>query len=205
MSRKALWKPLVLFAALIALGLAFSGCAKRPEMEISAARTAVTEANTPDAQTYAPDALRRVRDAEQALDRELAVQDKKFVLFRKYEEAKRLAAEVQTKAGEAKTEAAAKKAEAMAEATRLIAEAKALLAEVQEMMTKAPRGKGTALDLQVLKEDLVSVEATLGEADMNFSSEKYLEAQKQAKLAMNTANSVKNELTAAMEAKKGRR
>ncbi len=204
MSRKSLWKPLLLFVALIALGLVFGGCAKRPEVDIAAARTAVTEAATPDAQTYAPDALRRVKEAEQALDRELAVQDKKFVLFRKYEEAKRLAAEVTTKAGEAKTEAAAKKAEAMAEATRLIQEAKALLTEVQGMMEKAPRGKGTALDLQVLKSDLASVETTLGEADMSFASEKYLDAQKQAKLALNTANSVKTELTAAMEAKKGR-
>ncbi|RPJ46344.1 MAG: DUF4398 domain-containing protein [Candidatus Latescibacterota bacterium] len=202
MSRKTLWKPLLLMVALIALGLVFGGCAKRPELEITTARTAVTEANTPDAQTYAPDALRRVREAEQALDRELAVQDKKFVLFRKYEEAKRLAAEVQTKGNEAKSEAAAKKAEAMAEATRLIQEAKALLLEVQGMMEKAPRGKGTALDLQVLKEDLASVESTLGEADMSFSAEKYLDAQKQAKLAMNTANSVKTELTAAMDAKK---
>jgi hypothetical protein len=195
---------MLLFAAVAVLGLAFTGCAKRPEMEVAAARTAVTEATTPDAQTYAPDALRKLREAEQALDRELGVQDKKFALFRKYEESKTLAADVQTKAEDVKSTAAAKKAEAMAEATRLLDEAKALLVEVQAMIEKAPRGKGTALDLQVMKSDLASVETTIAEADMSFGSEKYLEAQKQAKLAINTATTVKNELTAAMEAKKRR-
>ena len=71
----------------------------------------------------------------------------------------------------------------------------------QPASEKAPRGKGTALDLQVMKSDLASVETTIAEADMSFGSEKYLEAQKQAKLAINTATTVKNELTAAMEAK----
>ena len=80
-----------------------------------------------------------------------------------------------------------------------------MLAQAQEMLSKAPKGKGTAADLEAMKTDLTGAESTIGEAESAFTAERYLDAKAKAEAAKTAAGNVTAAVEAAIAAKKGRR
>lgn len=194
-------RSLSIVITLAAAALVLAGCAKRPETELTSARTAVERARSSEAALYAPEALTLLEDSEKALLREAEAQDRKMFLTRNFDETARMAQEVSVKAGEVEKTVMENKAAARDEAARLIESTKTLILEVREMLATAPTGKGSALDLQVLREDLQSVEEALNLASNSFAEEKFLDAQKSAGLAMATGTAVKSDLTSAFQMK----
>ncbi len=178
-----------------------AGCSKQPEMEIAKANTAAGEAIAAEAAVYAPEALQGLEESQKALQRELEVQEKKFALFRNYDEAKIVAESVRLKAEKVRDTAVEKKTQAQQETAALIESTRSLLTEVQTMLASAPTGKGTALDIQVMKADLVTMESDITEASKRFMENDFMTAQKHARVALSTGMSLKSDLTAAMEMK----
>ncbi|MFH1278616.1 MAG: hypothetical protein ABIK65_09575 [Candidatus Eisenbacteria bacterium] len=206
MLERTLRNPLLLLPTIVvAVSFILTGCAKRPDTEITAAKAGAEKARSVEAALYAPEAFIALEESEKALDRELMLQGDKNFLTRKYDNARRMAESVSVKATEVEKAALDNKASAREEASRLIQSARSLLLEVGGMIAKAPSAKGSALDLQVLKEDLASMEITLDQAANEFASEKYLDAQKSAGLAITTGNSVKSDLSNAIQMKAGSR
>jgi hypothetical protein len=70
------------------------------------------------------------------------------------------------------------------------------------MLEKAPKGKGTAADLEAMKADLTAAESTISDANAAMSGEKYKDAQAKADAAKSSAANVVSQIQAAMEAKK---
>lgn len=196
-------KMTVLTPFLLAV-LVLVGCAKPPQAEIDEAKGAVQTAVSAEASDYAGDSLRSAQDAVAQLDQELKAQEEKFALFRSYKKASELAAAAKAAGEKAEADAKAGKDAARQAAETMMAEANALLTEVKEMLDKAPKGKGTAADLEMMKSDLAGVESSLADAQNSFNAEKYLEAKSKIEAAMSGANSVKSALEQAMAAK-GRR
>lgn len=196
-------KMTVLTPFLLAV-LVLVGCAKPPQAEIDEAKGAVQTAVAAEAGDYAGDSLRAAQDAVAQLEQELKAQEEKFALFRSYKKASELAAAAKAAGEKAEADAKAAKEAARQAAESMMAEATALLTEVKEMLDKAPKGKGTAADLEMMKSDLAGVESTLADAQNSFNAEKYLEAKSKIEAAMSGANSVKSALEQAMAAK-GRR
>jgi hypothetical protein len=77
---------------------------------------------------------------------------------------------------------------------------KAELVEVGQLVADAPKGKGSAADIEALKADLAGIEATLAELDQALSSGKYQDAVAQARTALEGTGRVRNDVLMAMEA-----
>jgi len=139
------------------------------------------------------------------MEAELKVQEEKFALFRSYKHATELAGAAKSAGESAQTAAKDGKQKAMDEASAAISGAKTALAEATDLLSKAPKGKGTQADLAALEADLQTVTTTLADADAAFASQRYKDAKAKAEASMGTINNVKAAVEAAIEAKKGRR
>jgi TonB family protein len=109
--------------SVILLVLTFAtACGTRPTTEIDAAKAALDRASASAAQ-YAPESLKAARDANAALDAEVAAQDAKWI--KSYDRANELATSARLASEKAITDAAAGKARADAAAAAAAAAAKA--------------------------------------------------------------------------------
>lgn len=191
--------------AALAATLFVSGCAKEPATEIEAARAALQEASAAEAAQYAPEALAEAQQKMEELETELQTQSKKFALTRNYDAAKQLAAAVSSEGTQTAAEARTNKKQVMDEATVALQEAKASLEAAMTEIANAPTGKGTEVDIEVMKQDLMNIQATLPEIEAALSAEKYIEARAKATAAKTGAENVRAAILAAIEAKKAGR
>jgi hypothetical protein len=192
---------------LLLLGLAVvSGCAKPPQEAIDTARQALESARAAGAADYAPQALKSAEDAVAQLDAELQAQQKKFALFRSYKNLTTMAESAKTAGETAVAEANTGKERARGEAEAAIAQARTALTEAQSLLSTAPAGKGSQMDIEAMKNDLMGVETSVAEADRAYQEGRFLEAKSKADAANAQAMSVKTAVDQAkqMRAGKGR-
>lgn len=187
---------------VLALGIALTvaGCASPPKADVDAAKAALEQATAAGAGEYAAASLQAVQDAQAALDAELKAQEGKW--FASYDKAKELAAAAKAAGEKAVADAAAGKEQAKAEATTGIADAKTLLTEAQEALDKAPKGKGSAADIEAMKTDLANAGTAITEAEAALGAERFLDAKAKAESAKAAATTVKDAIEAAKAAKK---
>ncbi|MFZ1947425.1 MAG: hypothetical protein WAW06_07740 [bacterium] len=178
------------------------GCSKPPEQEISTANQALDAARMAEAQDYALDAYRVAQDtlnAAMALKKEA---DGKFVLFRSYGKSKDMFIRAQSLANEAATKAAQEKERVRVEVTDMMTQAKALLDSANEALKKAPRGKGSKADIELIKTDLAAAQGQFDEANADFANGKYKAAKAKLEAMMQKANMVIAEIDKARGVKK---
>jgi len=191
---------------LLAVALVGAGCAKPPTEAVAGAKEALQKAVGAEAADYAPAELQQAQDAMASLDAELTAQEGRFALTRTYEKAGQLATAARTAAESAATAAAAGREAARNEATIAIESLRASVDEVKLLLEQAPKGKGTAADLEAMKSDLAAIESSLGELDQSMGQGHFKDASVKARAALDSANTIKADITAAMEARKaGRR
>ncbi|HET6277368.1 MAG TPA: hypothetical protein VFG08_01145 [Candidatus Polarisedimenticolia bacterium] len=190
----------VVVVALAVIGL--TGCAEAPTADIEMADQALEQARAAEAGEYAPDSLKAAEDARAQLDTELKAQEERLALVRSYDKAKELAAAAQAASDQAEQDAVAAKNVARDEAAALIAEVRTKVTEVQELLAKAPRGKGTEVDLAALKSDLTGIETALTEIDGTFAAGEYLDAKTRAQAAKESLGRIESDILGAMEAVK---
>lgn len=167
-----------------------AGCAKRPDAEVAAARTAVEEARAAGGPQYVPEAFKGVEDALQKAQEETKAQDDRFALMRSYDKAKELLARVKSDAEKVRTEAVAAKERAKGEAEAAQKEARTSLDAAKALLAKAPRGKGTKADLEAMEADLKAAETALAEARAAADKEDYLGAKAKAQSVKDKATAV---------------
>jgi hypothetical protein len=177
------------------------GCAKPPQDAINAAMAAM-DAAKPLASEYATSSLQAAEDAKAALDAELKAQEDKFALFRSYKKADELVADLKAKSEKAAADAAAGQEQAKNDATTAISSATTALTDAKALLDKAPKGKGTAADLEAMKADLTAAESTINDANAALSGGNYKDAKAKADAAASSAASVTSQIQAAIEAKK---
>ena len=142
---------------LLGLALLSVACAKEPTDALNAAKAALEAAKTAGASDYAPAALAAADTAAAALDAELKAQTEKFSLTRSYTKAAELAAAAKTAADEASAAAVTGKEQMKAEATTLIAGVRGGVDAAKQALAKAPKGKGSAADLEAMNADVAGV------------------------------------------------
>jgi len=189
-----------MFGFVVAVGMVtLVACASAPKAEIDAAKAAVDQAAAAGAGEYAGDALKAAQDANAALEAEVKAQEGKW--FASYTKTNELAAAAKAAGEKAVADAAAGKAKAKEEATMAIADAKTVLGEAQALLDKAPKGKGTAADIEAMKTDLVNATTAITEAEGSLTGERFLDAKAKAESAKTAATTVKTAVEAAMAAK----
>jgi len=196
---------LMVILLVAGVGVFAAACAKPPQAGIDAAQAALQKATSAGGAEYAADSLKAAQDAEAAVEAELKVQADKFSLFRSYTKTTELAAAAKTAGEKAEQDAIAGKEQAKNEASAVIDEAKAMLVQAQDLLSKAPRGKGTQADLDALKADLTGAEASVGDAESAFAAERYLDARAKAEASKTASGNVTAAVEAAIAARSGRR
>lgn len=192
--------PVLAGVALLAVA-----CATEPTAAVTGAKAALDAAKTAGAADYAPAALAAAETAVAALDAELKAQSEKFALTRSYTKAAELAAAAKTAADQAAAAAVTGKEQMKAEATTLIAGVRGSLDAAKQALAKAPKGKGSAADIEAMKADVAGVETALGEMDQAMAAGKFKDAKVKAEAAKATLDKIVADVQAAMAAKKGKK
>jgi len=180
-----------------------TGCAKPPTQELADAKAAIEAVTNIDTQTYAADELAKLTSDMQAAEDEIKVQDEKW--FGNFDKAKQMLATIKTDSENAKTVAATKKEEAKNAAIAAQGEATAAIAAAKELLEKAPTGKETKADIEMLKGDLAGLEESLAGIQTSIDQEKYSEASDSARTIKDGATKISNDVTAALEKVKGKK
>lgn len=186
---------LLLFALCL-----MAGCAKAPQSDIDAVKTALDAAIAAEAGVYAPEALHAAEQAKAALDAELAAQAKKFLMSRSYTSALTLAQQASKAAAAATTAATDAKAQATQEAQGQISTAEVAVAQAREMLAMAYSGKNVVLDTQGLGMDLDEAASVLAEGKQMFEQGKVLDARAKARAAISSVTEVVTQIEQAREA-----
>ncbi len=185
---------------VLAIAVALIAC-KQPTDQINNAKAAIESATKAGADKYAVDESKKLdADLKAAMD-EVATQDKKF--FKKFGPAKEMLAKVQTDADALKAALPAKVEAAKNLAVSLQGEARKGLDAAKALLDKAPKGKGTAKDLEALKGDLAGAETAFADIQKAIDVQDYIAAQDKAKSVSAVAAKVAEQVQAAIDKVKG--
>jgi hypothetical protein len=196
---KGLTKSLVL---VLGVAVILSGC-KAPTQLINDTKAAVEDLAKAGADKYAADEFKKLNgDLTAALD-EVNAQDKKF--FKKFGTAKEMLTKVQADAAALKTALPAKIEAAKNEAIQLQGEAKKALDDAKALLAKAPKGKGTAKDIEALKADYAGAEAMFGDIQKALDTQDYMAARDKAKSVKEKADAIADQVKAAIAKVTGKR
>lgn len=195
-------KKTFLYLALSVVVVAFlAGCGKPPTQEMQDTKAAIDALKQEGLGKYSPEDQKKIDDALTAAMNEVNAQDKKT--FKNYDNAKKMLADVKQQAQTLKTELPAKKEAAKQNALSAQDAAKAAVGEAKSLLAKAPKGKGTAADIEALKGDVKGLEDSLVEAQGLIDKEEYGTAVNKANAVKDQAAGVKDQITQAMEKVKG--
>jgi hypothetical protein len=190
---KNLTKTVVL---VLAIAVVLTGC-KAPTPLVNDVKASLETVTKAGADKYAVEELKVINDdMTKALDA-IAAQDKKF--FKKFGPAKEMLAQVQTKVTELTAALPAKIEAAKNAAIQMQGEAKAALDAAAELLKTAPKGKGTAKDLEALKGDLTGAETMFTEIQTALDAKDYVAAQDKAKAVKDKAAGIADQVNQAIE------
>ena len=193
---KGLTKNLVL---VLAIAVVLTGC-KQPTQLIDDAKAAIEDVTKAGADKYAADDLKQLNtDLTAALD-EVNAQDKKFL--KKFGTAKEMLTKLKTDVDALKAALPAKIEAAKNAAIQLQSEAKAAIDEAKALLAKAPKGKGTAKDIEAMKAELTGAETAFAEIQTALDAKDYIGAADKAKSIKEKAAAVTSQVKAAIEKKK---
>lgn len=190
-------------AALFILAL-IAGCSKAPEAEMQAANQAIEAARTAEAEAYAPAAWRTAQDTLQAANAAKTEQDGKFALFRSYGKSKEMFVAAQQLANAASAAAETEKEKVKQEVIGLLSQAKAGIDAATAALAKAPKGKDTKAELELIKADLDGLTPAYADAEADFNGGKYLSARTKIQGVIQKAQSITDEIAAAAAKKAGK-
>lgn len=108
-------------------------------------------------------------------------------------------------ADKAVSDAAAAKERVRQEDNTLKTNIEGLLVSTREALAKAPRGKGTKADLDLIAADLASVETSFQAAVADFNAGKFLVAKPKLEAAVNQLNRINADIEAAKAKASGKR
>jgi hypothetical protein len=196
-------KRVVLSVVVFAL-LIFVSCGKAPEQEMQMANTASDAAKAAEAEQYAPDVYQMATDTLNAAMAAKQEADSKFALFRSYGKSKELFMRAEALAQEAQSEAQTRKEQVKQEVADLITKAKEALDAASAALSKAPRGKGSKADIELIKNDLNAANVAYEEAKMDLDAGKYAVAKTKLEAVIRKAQSISDEIAKAVAKKSGR-
>jgi PAB1-binding protein PBP1 len=170
--KRSNWIPAIILAAA-SLVAALGSCAKAPQAEIDAARSAVaTAAQSADVPVYAPDTLKRAQDALSTMEAELKAKH--------YDKTKIAAADAKENADKSLAEAAVAKEAARVDASGLLDELATSLPAADKTLAAAKKVRKAKLDFKALSAQLAAVKSTVTDAKADFDASRYGSARDKA-------------------------
>jgi len=197
-------KRLAMIFAAVALLAALVGCSKPPEAEMQRASSAMEAARAAEAETYVADSFRNASDTLNAATAAKQEQDSKFALFRSYGKSKEMFVKAEEMFNNVSTEAVAEKERVRVEVTQMLFDAKAVFDSATAALAKAPRGKGSKADIELIKGDLATVQTQIADAEADITATKYMVAKGKIESLVSKTRAIIDEIAAAAAKKAGR-
>jgi len=186
-----------ILAALVAAGL-MAGCSKAPTAQFETSKTAIEGAKLAEAEQYAPDLFKAASDSLNLASAEIQKEEGRFSMLRDYDRAQAILTSAQKLADDAKAAAEVEKEKVRQYDSALIIEIDSLIVQTKDGLAKAPKGKGTRLDLKVLQTDLDGAVGALAAAKTEFESGKFLTARDMLQAVKAQITKVKGEVDTAL-------
>jgi hypothetical protein len=163
------------------------GCAKVPQAEIDAAKTALNQAKAAEADVYVPAQYSAAQDSLAAAMTAIEKQKAASGMSRNYDPIKVTLKAATDLATQAQNSAAAAKEQMKTDASKAIADAQAAIKAAADHLKKAPKGKKEKAAFDAKKAELSAAEAALSDAIASLSNgqvaaakDKALDAQQKA-------------------------
>ncbi len=198
-----MFKRISIILAALALFLV-AGCSKAPEAEMQNADTAMQAAVTAEAEQYAPQSYQIAMDTLNAAKAAKTEQDSKFALFRSYGKSKQMFIAAQALSEKATTDAQAEKERVRQEVMGMMTQVQAVIDSATVALAKAPRGKGSKADIELIKADLDAVNNGFAAAKADFDGGKFLAAKAKFEAVANKARGIIGQIEAAKAKKAGK-
>jgi uncharacterized protein YpmB len=177
--------------------LIFTSCAKAPQAEIDAAKAALEQAKTAQADLYVESDYLAVQDSLNAVMVEIEAQSSK--LFKSYGKSKEKLVVVTTQATELVAKTDVRKEEIKTEVATAEAATLALIEENNALVAKAPKGKEGKEAIEAIKLDLTAITASVGEVSGLVANGDLLGAQTKVNAAQQKATQINTELKTVLE------
>lgn len=187
---------------LMLLMMVMSGCSKMPVETVQSVDKSFETIIVSGGQEYAPEATNVASTAISEMKAEIAAQDKKFVLFRTYSESKFLAARAQSVVDSVITVVETNKELARVEAKKMIDENVSMLNVAKDLISVAPTGKGSELDIQMLQSDIDGIAQSIVDSEFAFGEQRYNDSINKSKAIKISLDKIVQDLNLAIESRK---
>jgi len=191
-------KNFVSITAVMLIALLFSGCAKVPQVEIDAAKSAVENLKTVEANRYLPEEFNAMHDSLNLILTSVETEKSKFFLSRSYSDITLKLNTIIASSEELKTKTEEQKAKVREEVQAAVTETTNLISENKELLKKAPKGKEGKAALEAIQNDITIIEASLDEVNTLVTNGDYLTAKDKVNVSKQKAISINSELTTAI-------
>jgi hypothetical protein len=191
-------------SVLVALALVaiIAGCDKSPVSQTQEAKSTLQDAEAAEVNVYAPNLYKQAMDSLNAAEVEIQKQDGKFSTFRDYDRARELLAASTRLTNDATNKAEAEKDRIRVDDSTAIAEIESLIGEASDAIAKAPKVKGSRVDLKVLQADIDAVKGGMTEATGAYQQGDYMAAKSQLDALRTKIMGTKSQIEAAIATKK---
>ncbi|KAF0233956.1 MAG: hypothetical protein FD181_3757 [Prolixibacteraceae bacterium] len=183
--------------SIVAASIIFTSCAKAPQAEIDAAKAALEQAKTAQADLYVEADYLAVQDSLNAVMVEIEEQSSK--LFKSYGTAKEKLVVITTQATELVAKTDVRKEEIKTEVATAEAATLALIEENNQLVAKAPKGKEGKEAIEAIKLDLTGISTSVSEVPALIASGDLLGAQTKVNAAQQKATEINTELKSVLD------
>lgn len=187
-----------LFLGLAALSLitVLTACNKAPQIEIDAAKTAISETQAVGADVYLPEEFATLTDSMNLVM--LGIEAKKSKWFAGYNDEKEQLNSIVVLANTVRQNTEIRKNEIKEEILSSLDNVKTVLEENQQLLSEAPKGKeGTAV-LVAIKDELSMLNASVNEISKMVETGDYLNAQNKVTAVNDKTLAINTELKEAI-------
>lgn len=190
-------KKSVFVLILIATAVIFTSCGKIPQTEMDAAKTALEQAKTAQADLYLQADFYALQDSLNATV--VAIEEQKSKMFGNYKVAVEKLDSIKVQATELVVKTETRKEEIRTEVASAQVAISTLLEENNQMLGMAPKGKEGKEALEAIKADNDGISTSVSEVPVLIENGDLLNAQTKVKAAQEKAAEINTELKTVLE------
>ena len=182
---------------VIAAAFIFTSCGKLPQAEIDAAKNALEQAKTAQADLYLQSDFYALQDSLNAIV--VSIEEQKSKMFGNFKTSVEKLNEIATQANELVAKTEARKEEIKIELASAQSAITSLLEENNQLMGLAPKGKEENEQLEALKYENEGINSLVSEVPVLIEQGDLLGAQTKVKAAQEKAAEINSELKTTLE------
>jgi hypothetical protein len=182
---------LIFIVTVSLISIVVGGCAKAPDLELKAAKMAIDSARVFEADKYVAMVFTTANDTLDATITEIEKQKNGNPFMCNYDKARKLLSSSRLTAQSAQMQAQEARQKMQADMDTSLTKETGLLVEIKDLLTKSKKDKTS---LEVIKNQLSTIELSLGDAQIAKIEGRFADAFGMANAGIATLDSIKKDL-----------